>query len=274
MFHRARLARAAGRYDEAIALSRRSLQEASEFFADHRYIGKLLDHLADNLLAIGSYDEAIAIYQQLLPTDSTLLTFSNGNALSDLGQALDKAGRIAEARDAYELAIKLFLEGYGARHPNTIAAQFGLASLLHRNGDLDAARELYERLLRGVDVLDGTFPAGYPRTGYAWLLLELGEFEGSLALADEALDLIEQTHPEGHWRRYWAAAVRGAALASLGQREEGERVVGDAMDALRQISGLDAGRVRRVASSLRRAGFEVPETEGTGSLEAERSPSP
>ncbi|MEM7349888.1 MAG: serine/threonine-protein kinase [Acidobacteriota bacterium] len=258
LFRRAQLARAAGQYSEAIDLSRRSLEEARRFHDDqHPYIGRLRDHLADSLLSAGQYEKAIAIYRQHLPGDPALFTRSHGAVFTDLASALSRSGRPEEAQEAFEQAIELFLEHYGEQHPRTLAARFGLASLLHRVGELSAAEDLYDLCLRHIEVLDGTPPAGYPRTGFSWLLLELGEAERGLALAEEALDRIRQTHPEGHWRRAWAGAALGAARSAVGRQAEGEIAVRIAVDSLNRALGSDDDRVVRTVERLQRLGLAI-----------------
>ena len=116
-------------------------------------------------------------------------------------------------------------EGLGARM---------LAALLRKKGDFDVAERLYRRAL-------GVLPADHLHRGLA--LLGLGslrmdrdDHQAVGPLLREALTILQQTMPEGHWIIAQAQSRLGGCLSTLGRFDEAEPLL------LEGYAGLQATR--------------------------------
>lgn len=123
---------AEGRYDDAIDLGRR-FQRAVEPAAPVAYeVGYALNRKGDIDAAIRAYSEAIDL-------DPSLAT-----ARYDRGELLMLKGRVAEARQDFEAALK--------SRPDHWAVHFRLADLAGRDGDPQGLEtHLMEALRNGMD---------------------------------------------------------------------------------------------------------------------------
>ena len=64
---------------------------------------------------------------------------------------LGKLGKFEEAQDIYGDILQGYDQALGEDHPSTLDIVSLLAMLHKDNGDLDGARSLYERALRGTN---------------------------------------------------------------------------------------------------------------------------
>lgn len=94
---------------------------------------------ADELVAAGDVEGALAEYTRLLELLGTTRTLAHAPIYAKVGAALRMAGQPEEAFDYYEAAIDI--------DPDLTAGLAGAAELRAERGDTAGARELYERWL-------------------------------------------------------------------------------------------------------------------------------
>ncbi len=108
-------------------------------------------------------------------------------------KAIANLAELAIEQNLTEEAISL-LERLAADAPRRLVTWRRLARLLRKAGRLDEARD---RLIRGLSLADGTWPAYLE---LAWIQRDLGEFEAALASGERALALAADG--EEPWRVY------------------------------------------------------------------------
>lgn len=166
----------------------------------HLYLGMLA-------AARGNYGLAITEYQAALKDD-----FSNSGVLNNIGVAMEKAGRPAEALAYYEKAVKL--------NPENPTARFTLAMAeLQRGNQAAGLNELGEAVRIKQDYSDAYFAMGFALLDAKKLNDAAKRFQQGLRYAPGAAD--------GHFGL-------GAALAMGGRRD-------DAMAELRAALRLNPG---------------------------------
>ncbi len=137
------------------------------------------------------------------------------DAVLDLARALDRAGKSGEALAAYRRAIELA--------PRSYTAHYGLAQLLARSGEREAAQQAlatYERLYAAEQ--ERTRRAGWERArlDHGWELLDAGEveaaarhFAGLAESAESLAGLAAARSRLGDHRGAVAALERAVTLA-------------------------------------------------------------
>jgi tetratricopeptide (TPR) repeat protein len=120
-------------------------------------------------------------------------------ALFDAGVAAHRAGRLAEARGAYEAIL--------ARNPDHFDALHMLGVAVTQAGEPDRGATMIARAIRMVP------GASAPHINLAMALGALGRHEEALASADRALEL-DASSPDAHTNR-------GNALLALGRADAG-----------------------------------------------------
>lgn len=181
----------AGRYAQAVQLSRALCARHAEFGPVHKLLGSAL-HLA------GEHAEAVEVLRRaacLLPGD--------GQVLSNLGNALAAAGRGVEARQAHGQAIELL--------PDSATPRYNLGCLLLQQGERVGALEqfwlAYERAPQDaelarlcrelvVELGDGELKQRFCRLNLHHLPEDAGALGllGVLLLDDPAGDRCEAEH--------------------------------------------------------------------------------
>jgi eukaryotic-like serine/threonine-protein kinase len=197
--------------------------------------------------AAEDYRRAITALQKLAPDHHEL-----PSRLSNLSNALARNGDLAEAEEPARRAVELAERLFGPAHPRTATALEVLASRLQNLHRYDESIALHQR---AGEVL---INAGHPR---AWMpIANLGFCEqdrGSQASALGPLQRAEQLARERlgaeHRTVAYLKSHLGLTLATLGRRDEAERMLVDSLahygrlvgaqhpdrsDALRGLSGI------------------------------------
>lgn len=171
-----------------VALARRDFQKALTAFdaalsADRGYVPALVGR-GQALLALRRDDEALAAFQQALAVDASLsdlrrrvevLQFRNVQEVIERARTDAAAGRLADARVAYERAI--------ATSPESGFLYRELGIVEHRAGDGDRALEHVRKAIE----LDPDDAVAWVEAGA--ILEERGEYDGALASYRKAAEL-------------------------------------------------------------------------------------
>jgi tetratricopeptide (TPR) repeat protein len=208
------------RYAEARALRERALATAvATFGVEHQmvgtrltYLGHLLMRAGDPTAALPLQQQALDVYQAVLPDDDPWVAV----ALTNLGDTLHALGDLAGARRHLERALAIRQAHLGADQADQtdIATTISkLGSVLHDQGDLERARTLHERALAIRQVhLDPDHPyIGATLSKLGSVLRDQGDLDGACTLLERALAVYEAglgpDHPETIRSRQALASV-------------------------------------------------------------------
>ncbi|HEX6071297.1 MAG TPA: tetratricopeptide repeat protein [Longimicrobiaceae bacterium] len=151
----------AGRYAEAIDLSRAFLRANPEDRAVRRI-------LVESLTSIGHYDEAVG--------EATALPTAKGRALLELG-------RVEEAEAEFNRAVQ-------QNDPDRLTAELNLAILLYERGEVDEAMQRFDRFIDVYNDSDNLSAADLTAVGTAVRYLAIRDhqlFQDALKAYDEAV---------------------------------------------------------------------------------------
>jgi tetratricopeptide (TPR) repeat protein len=187
---------------------------------------------------LGMLDEAITLLRQALVMRGHIDLQSLGTAetAASLAASLRERGDWDEAQRAYETALTVMRQRYGARDIHVIVMLQGLAEVLSARGDLDSAeaafRELLEALRRSPHGRGG-LPGCLNALG--GILSEKGENAEAIPLLREALQISRESQ-SGDWATLMA--IRGNLawlLALTGQNDEAESIIQDELAQRRRL---------------------------------------
>jgi len=133
------------------------LEEASPERCEESVLSSLL-LVADAQRDIGSYDEAIEIYQSCLRTSEQLLSPEKPWAFktaASLGGAYVCKGDYSNAEEYLARALEYSKCSIGAEHPDSIALSSNLATVFLETGDIEKAKQLYAEHLEAIRRLKG-----------------------------------------------------------------------------------------------------------------------
>jgi len=209
---RASICQAQGNLDRALPLWKKAIEDQPDIIS----LGSAAVALAETGETSGAtqlFDRALQEYRDVSPFPVAWIEFQRG-------LMLERAGRIPEAREQYEMAH--------ARLPRYAAATGHLAASLSYSGDRSRAITLLERLLEQTD--DPEYSAQL-----AGLLVQQGDFSkaGRLrAAARQGYERLSERHPEAfadHAARFWLDENPSKALA-LAQKNLAIRKTADAYE--------------------------------------------
>lgn len=208
------------RWDEMVALLRRTL-ELNPAYADAHYnLGIALQSQGDLGAAIASYERAI----ELRP--------DYPEAHNNLGNALREKGDLEAAFAAYGRALRL--------RPDFAEAHYNLGNVLHDQGKTDAAVTAYQTALS----LQPTYPEAHNNLGNAWK--DLGDLEAAITSYAAAIRL-KPDYPEARnnlgnaWKEQGnLEAAIASYRAALRLSPDFAEVHGNLGNALQEQGDLDA----------------------------------
>jgi CHAT domain-containing protein len=173
------------------------------------------------------------------------------NTLENLGLALDRSGRLSEARSFYDLALKeqqRFSEGDSAQDKTAAKTRslnllYKYAELSLRMGDLNAAEEYFSRSLEGAQ--DGMRELECrDRLGLAEVCFKKGKLNDAGTLVSASLELAESNgFTDLLWQAYF---LRGRLLERMGNPQAAIGALGMATEAVERLSGeVPTGELRQ-----------------------------
>lgn len=147
----------------------------------------------------GKYAEAEAVDREALALALRVApgTSLEGEAQNTLAMVLAMEGKLDEARPAFERALVLVEETYGARHSLTATAHMNLAGALGTSNQFAAARPHYQAALEINEAVFGkdSLKVGAVLSNYGQMLQEAGETADARAALERALAIREAGLP-------------------------------------------------------------------------------
>ncbi len=126
-------------------------QYLSETFGEeHENTLIAMNNLAENLRALGHYDEALALYKDQLDICNRVFGEDNVSTLTsvqNLASVLRESGDLLAARDFELRVLEQRKVSLGEDHPDTLVSMNNYASTLKGLGDLDQARAIQQKVL-------------------------------------------------------------------------------------------------------------------------------
>ena len=229
-----------GRPDKAVAAHReavglfQAIKDRQEEAAALTNLGHVLRDQGDHDEAIRACQEAVKAYQGNGDGDGD--RHGEGNALNELGLALQKAGRTEEAATNHEMALAIFREtrdrfGQGIALSNASPAYVKLRRLGEAVSAGQAAVEIFQE---AADSYSEGIALG--RLGLA--LQELGRFDEAIAMHQQNLEVCTKTKD----RRGQAEVLvnLGMALQAAQRFDEAIAAYQDAVAAFQETDNHEA----------------------------------
>lgn len=123
---------------------------AHTFGEEHENTLTSMNNLAENLRALGNYDDALALYQQQLDIYDKILGAGDPvslTAMQNMASVLRQSGDLLAARDIELKVLEQRKVSLGEDHPDTLMCMNNFASTLKALGELDQARALQQTVL-------------------------------------------------------------------------------------------------------------------------------
>ena len=157
--------RSAGRLEQAIPLSERTLEDRERVLKpNHPDILASRNDLAVAYESAGRLDEAVPLFEQVLADCERVLGPDHPDALASRGNlafAYRAAGRLEQAIDLFERNLEDRERVLGPDHPYTLISRGNLAHAYESAGRLEQAIDLFERNLAEALRILGS---GHPHT--------------------------------------------------------------------------------------------------------------
>jgi serine/threonine-protein kinase len=286
------VSRSLGRFEQAEALWRRSLELQRRHAGDESEVAEGLRGLAAVLYQRSSYDEAETLLREALAIGRRRATGDDRDAFVELAATLDQLGilvleqeRIDEADGLYTEALELRRRWLGVDHVDVAATLSNLGGLSRRRGDYAAAERLYRDCLAIERRALGQRHPGVAVTlsNLAGLLGEVGDFDGAEPLAREALAIAREAYGEDHPAVSTNLNNLAALLRNRGEYDEaaelfaevlasdreqlgdGHPYVGYSLDNLASVLG-ELGRLDEAVALYRQAHEILAATRGPDSV--------
>jgi serine/threonine-protein kinase len=250
-----------GEHAEGAALARARLDQPDRLPPGLR--SRLLCTLGVSLLATSRFEEAEKALREAVreareagPARRELM-----DALDALATHLRRQNRTAESRAIREELLAIGRSELGPRHPVTLAAAGGLATVQAHLGENRPAAATLEEALRLLEGQDRPLFEASLRNGLAAVYLDLADFESARAHGREALRIrrahLRPDHPDV------AASLEnvGAAAREQGRLTEADACFGEALDIRERVHGPTHAQVARtltLVADMRRRRGELP----------------
>jgi len=220
---------AASLYQEAVEIMKRVMGAA------HPATLGSMNGLAVVYRYQGKYAEAESLAMQVIDLRRTALGAEHHDTLL----AIYSLAAIYLAQKRYTDAEPLLTDGLETSrrvlpdHPDTQNFVSGLAEVRWKRGDIAAAESLFQEAVAARRrILGANHPTiAHVLVSFGEMMLEQRRYTEAESLLHDAAGIYEKA-ASSDWRRDYAQALRGAALAALGRRNEGGPLVASAYEAL------------------------------------------
>jgi class 3 adenylate cyclase/tetratricopeptide (TPR) repeat protein len=207
-----------------------------------RFAGWLRERAGEELLEIRAYhlDHAAALVAELDGAPSSDLA-------SEAAEALQKAGKRALAREANRTARKLLLRAVELEP--TLERRYYAAKAAWRMSDYPTLAREMEKVQKGAAEAGDQEIEGLALTALAEAaVLRDGDVPRALELTDRALELL----PDKDGARFAVLATRTSVVWSIGDLDEHERIVREALQLARDIGsrGMESEALLSLTSNL------------------------
>ena len=210
-------------------------------------IGLAYRRQGSNDRAIPLFEQAVAIRRDARPVDNGKLAA----ALANLSQALNDAGRLANADADIKEAVALSRSGPRSVETADILFQYGLFSL-NAKSDPGTATKLFSdslaiyRSVPGDQRMGIASTLGALSTTAAWA----GNFANAEQLMRDAMNLLGATVGRNHPDYAAQMAALGYLLMQQGKYADAEQTLNEAIEIERGDFGIDNQRVASIEADL------------------------
>jgi tetratricopeptide (TPR) repeat protein len=178
------------------------------------------------------------------------------NLWKSLGYHLRRVASLAEAREAFERAMRIGEAVYGPDHPDVAIDVNNLGGVLKDLGDLAGAREAYERAMRIDEVVYGP---DHPKVAIrvnnlGRVLQDLGELAGAREAYERALRIWQAAYGEEHPQVATAHSNLGGVLRALGDLAGARAAYERALGILEGLLPPDHPYIKTVRGNLEALG--------------------
>jgi len=227
---------ALGRYPQAADLLRQELDiEKRVMGPDHPITLSCMNILAGSLRNQGKYAEAEVLVKDVLESRRRVLGEQHHDTLIaqyGLAGLYAAQGRYAEAEPLLKQGLAVSRIAL-PNHPDTQSFLSALAELYWKQGSAPRAEPLFaEALAARRRILGPNHPTiAHVLVSLCEMKLEQKKYSEAEPLLKEASGIYEKSAPND-WRRYYALAMRGEAMAQLGHPAEAGPMLASAYEAL------------------------------------------
>lgn len=185
----------------------------------------------------GSVEECLALVREAVRVQSLRFGVDNLNAMNfraDLGSALHRVGRAAEAVSVLRTVVQLREAALGAQSPQLLTALTNLAAAESGAGDMRAAGASIDRALAIAEANPSLPPALRVNVlrGKVDVLLAAGRWQQAQPWLDQA-EPIAAALPENELRRLALSGSRARWLLASGEHQAGLQMLETAINQLR-----------------------------------------
>ena len=239
-----------GRYDDAIAHYRKSLERQKQLpMAETPFYSGVLQNLANVYFELGRLQEAEKTAREAFEVDQRLFDpdhFNLGYSHNLMGIIAYRTKRYDEAESCFKKALAIWEKSYGLEHADTLTVMSSLGNLAKSRGDYDEAERMQRRVLDIREKVVGTEHIDYANSlaTLADLAHLKGETEKALAMVDRALAIRKAAVGEEHLLTAISHYKSALYLLALGRHQEALIHAQPALDIRKEI--LDPGHERIV----------------------------
>lgn len=190
----------------------------------------MLEHL-------GEYPEAERLRRHILESRLRVLGEEHElalQAMNNLGLLLWKDGRAKEAEPLLQRAVQVHRRIFDDEY---LVAMGNLALALSTQGKLAEAEPLYRALLKSARTRQDDVYLAQTLGNLAWHYLDMGKPAEAEPMFREALDLRRRVHGETHPQIVFATDSLAIALQRMGQFDEGEQLLRQTLETVRDQLG-------------------------------------
>jgi len=247
-----------GRYADALDTDTKTHQDRIDFYGrnDHPLVVWSLSAMATDYRLSGRYPEALTTAEQAYAAFTDLVTqrliradhpFVLGLS-RELSVARRKMGQLGHALDLAEEVLAKYLETFGEKHPEALAAAMNVGNARRVHGDINRNRDavadaadLTEKTYRGYGEAYGSeHPCTYAcAVNLAVVFRRIDEVEQAARLVDQALDGLQRRLGNEHHYTLACMTVKATVLADAGDRTAARELGQRAFDGLSRVLGPD-----------------------------------
>ena len=201
-----------------------------------------LNNLATLYSDMGSYDQALPLYQQALAIKKSVLGEDHpdyATSLNNLATLYSDMGSYDQALPLYQQALAIKKADIGENHPSFAASLSNLAALYDIMGSYDKAEPLYQQALAILRTGSGGNHPLYPQilNNLAVLYEAIGSYDKAEPLLKRALAIKKADMGENHPSFIQSLSNLAALYDSMGSYDKAEPLYQQALAILRRSGG-------------------------------------
>lgn len=234
-----------GNNEEAEPLLRDALAMRDRLYGgDHPESADTKRQLAGLLRETREFEEADRLYREVIATRELMLGPDHlevAHSWNSYSQLLAEMGDDDAALTAHQNFVEILERAFDGPHPSFGAAYNNFGVMLSTSGDFEGAIRNYQLSIDMQDEVD--LPErhpnrSYPLGGMANVFRKQQRFDEAEALYRDVLSLRLEHFPENHRLVSEIRSGLGATLTELGEHDEAERLLLQAVEAYEDQQGL------------------------------------